>query len=82
MPTKKHRVQTILEDDTYEMFTKIAEEEQRSESSMAKYIITNFIKSYKLKETNGNIIQVNGGKSNIQIAAEYIPDMDLGKSNQ
>lgn len=53
MPTKKPRVQSILDYEAYEKFKFICESEMRSESQMASYIITQYINDYELK--NGNI---------------------------
>lgn len=47
MPTKKPRVQTILETETHEKFKQICAKEMRTESQMASYIITKFISDYE-----------------------------------
>ena len=43
MPTKKPRVQTILNEDIYEKFKTLCDKEMRTESQMASFIITKFI---------------------------------------
>ena len=40
MPTKKPRVQTILNEDIYEKFKTLCNKEMRTESQMASFIIT------------------------------------------
>lgn len=59
MPTKKPRVQTILEIDTYEKFKYVCDKEMRTESQMASYIITNFITEYEQNHGNISIKNVN-----------------------
>lgn len=43
MPTKKPRIQAIVTEETYMLFKKLCNEEQRSESNYAGYIITKYI---------------------------------------
>lgn len=47
MPTKKPRIQTILEIQTYEKFKIICETKMRTESQLSGYIITKYIKEYE-----------------------------------
>jgi len=47
MPTKKPRVQSILENETYEKLKKLCEKDMRSESQMINYIITKYIQEYE-----------------------------------
>lgn len=70
MPTKKPRIQSILETDIYEKFKYICELEMRSESQMASYVITQFINNYekqhgKINIKNINVIDNNGGTINM-----------------
>ncbi len=69
MPTKKPRVQSILEVDTYEKFKYICETEMRTESQMASYIITKFISDYETNngEIHVNMIQNNGTIHNVNM---------------
>lgn len=72
MPTKKPRVQSILEKEIYEKFQYISEMEMRSESQMASYIITKYIKEYEQEHGNINVKNVNlidnrGSINNINI---------------
>lgn len=53
MPTKKPRIQTILEVQTYEKFKIICKTEMRTESQLSGYIITKYIKEYE--QLNGEI---------------------------
>ena len=53
MPTKKPRIQSILEEETYKKLKAICNNEMRSESKMISYIITQYIKEYE--EKNGTI---------------------------
>lgn len=46
MPTKKPRIQAIVEEDIYKTFKTICEEENRSESNMASYIITKYVREH------------------------------------
>lgn len=43
MPTSKPRIQAILDEEIYIKFKEICESEGRSESNLAKYIITKYI---------------------------------------
>lgn len=70
MPTKKPRIQSILEIDIYEKFKYICESEMRSESQMTNYIITQFINNYEkqhgtINVKNINVIDNNGGTINM-----------------
>ena len=70
MPTKKPRIQSILEIDIYEKFKYICELEMRSESQMTNYIITQFINNYEkqhgtINVKNINVIDNNGGTINM-----------------
>lgn len=58
MPTKKPKIQAILEDDIYLKFKKLCEEENRSESNLAGYIITQYIKNAEAK-SKLNILNFN-----------------------
>jgi hypothetical protein len=49
MPTKKPRVQTILNEDAYKDFKALCEIEMRTESQMASFIITKYIEEHKLE---------------------------------
>ncbi len=53
MPTKKPRVQTILDEKTYQKFKTLCELNRRSESQLANIIITDYIKN--LERVNGEI---------------------------
>lgn len=53
MPTKKPRIQSILEEETYNKLKVICENEMRTESKMVSYIVTQYIKDYEKK--NGTI---------------------------
>ena len=48
MPTKKPRVQTILNEDIYENFKTLCDKEMRTESQMASIIITKYINDYEI----------------------------------
>lgn len=50
MPTKKPRVQSILEPETYEKLKEICENECRSESQMIKLIIQDYVNKYYAKD--------------------------------
>ena len=50
MPTKKPRVQSILEPETYEKLKEICENESRSESQMIKLIIQDYVNKYYAKD--------------------------------
>lgn len=65
MPTKKPRVQSILEPEIYDKFKYICNDEMRTESQMASYIISKYIQEYETKHgtiniKNMNIIENNG----------------------
>lgn len=47
MPTKKPRIQSIVELDTYNKFKRICEQEMRTESQMANFIITKYVADYE-----------------------------------
>ena len=49
MPTKKPRVQSILEPETYKELKQICEIENRSESQMIKIIIQEYVRKYNNK---------------------------------
>lgn len=49
MPTKKPRIQSIVELDTYNKFKRICEQEMRTESQMANFIITKYVADYEDK---------------------------------
>lgn len=51
MPTKKPKVQIILEEDIYKLLNELAEKEMRSISQMGGYIITGYLKEYEAKTT-------------------------------
>lgn len=50
MPTSKPKIQVILEKDIYDKFKKLCEDENRSESNLAGYIITQYIKNVEAKK--------------------------------
>ncbi|WP_367932457.1 ribbon-helix-helix domain-containing protein [Enterocloster citroniae] len=50
MPTKKPRVQTILNEDIYEKFKILCDKEMRTESQMASIIITKYINDYEAQQ--------------------------------
>lgn len=50
MPTKKPRVQTILNEDIYEKFKTLCDKEMRTESQMASIIITKYINDYEAQQ--------------------------------
>ena len=58
MPTKKPRVQTILENETYLKFRKLCEIESRTESQLGKLIITNYIKQYESEHGEINLEEI------------------------
>lgn len=47
MPTKKPRIQSILEVETHEKLKYICAQEMRTESQMVNYIITKYIDEYE-----------------------------------
>ena len=47
MPTKKPRIQALLEQDVYLKFKKICDQDMRSESQLGGKIITEYIKQYE-----------------------------------
>lgn len=53
MPTKKPRIQALVEPDIYEKFRKLCEIEERSESKLSGMIITKYIQQYE--SVNGEI---------------------------
>lgn len=54
MPTKKPRVQTILEEDIYKKFKELCDKEMRTESQMSGFIITKYIKEYETEQERSN----------------------------
>lgn len=54
MPTKKPRIQAIVEEDIYKKFKKLCHSEDRTESKLAGIIITKDIQQYE--SINGEII--------------------------
>lgn len=54
MPTNKPRIQTILEVEYYEKFKYLCKRDGRTESNMAKQVITRFIDQYE--EIHGEIV--------------------------
>lgn len=54
MPTKKPRVQAILEEEKYKKFMKICKIEERSESKLAGIAITKYIQEYEAE--HGEIV--------------------------
>ena len=50
MPTKKPRVQPILQEDIYEEFKTLCDKEMRTESQMASIIITKYINDYEAQQ--------------------------------
>ena len=61
MPTNKPKIQAILEKDIYEKFKKMCDEENRSESNLAGYIITQYIKNIETKNQM-NLLSFNESK--------------------
>lgn len=53
MPTKKPRLQTIVEPETYNKVKYLCEKDMRSESQMLSLIISKYIEEYEQK--NGEI---------------------------
>lgn len=47
MPTKKPRIQALLEQDIYLKFKKLCDQDMRSESQLSGKIITEYIKQYE-----------------------------------
>ena len=47
MPTKKPRIQTILETEYYQKYKALCEKDGRTESNLGKYIIQNYIDQYE-----------------------------------
>ena len=47
MPTKKPRIQALLEQDIYLKFKKLCDQDMRSESQLGGKIITEYIKHYE-----------------------------------
>ncbi|CDD58658.1 unknown [Bacteroides pectinophilus CAG:437] len=47
MPTKKPVVQTVLDEEIFEKFTKIAEKEKRSKSQLTAIAVEEFIEKYE-----------------------------------
>lgn len=47
MPTKKPRIQTILEEEYYKKFSYLCKRDGRSESNMSKFIIQGYIDQYE-----------------------------------
>lgn len=64
MPTKKPRVQSLLEPETYEKFKRICENEMRTESQMGGYIIKQFIDNYEKKYGIIEIKHIKMGDNN------------------
>lgn len=62
MPSKKPRLQILLEENEYQKFKTIAEKERRTESNLGKIAILNYISSYE--EKNGTIKTVTIGRDN------------------
>lgn len=54
MPTKKPRIQTILEEDIYKKFKELCDKEMRTESQMSGFIITKYIKEYEEQQKRSN----------------------------
>ena len=53
MPTKKPKIQIILEKECYEKFKRLCEQEDRTESKLGKRIIEKYIEKYE--EIHGKI---------------------------
>lgn len=47
MPTKKPRIQIILETEYYEKYKKLCERDDRTESKLGKRIIEKYIEEYE-----------------------------------
>lgn len=59
MPTKKPRIQALVDEYAYEKFKILKDKEQRSESNFAGYIISKYIEEYE--KANGTIETSGGG---------------------
>lgn len=59
MPTKKPRIQSILETDTYNKLKVICDNEMRTESKMISYIVTQYIKQYEQEHGTIQIDETN-----------------------
>lgn len=55
MPTKKPVVQTVLDEELFEKFCKIAEKEKRSKSQLTAIAVEEFINRYEAN--NGQVQQ-------------------------
>lgn len=67
MPSKKPRIQSILEEEIHEKFKCICEKEMRSESQMASIIITKYVEEYENKNGTITTKSVNIGDNNNNI---------------
>lgn len=47
MPTKKPRIQALLEPEIYQKFKRLCENDMRTESQLGGKIITEYIKQYE-----------------------------------
>ena len=47
MPTKKPRIQSILEQNIYDKFKFLCKKDMRTESQLANYIISQYITDYE-----------------------------------
>lgn len=68
MPTKKPRIQTILDEIDYKKFQYLCKQESRTESKLAALVIKKYLKEYE--NLNGEIKieeQESGREKNIQI---------------
>lgn len=55
MPSKKPRIQVLMNENTYQKFRKICEKEKRTDSNLGEYIIEKFINQY---EKENGIIEI------------------------
>lgn len=69
MPTKKPRIQSILEVETHEKLKYICKKEMRTESQMINYIVTKFINEYENEHGNLkiNMLKNDGTINNINM---------------
>lgn len=60
MPSKKPKIQVLLDEKEYIKFKKIAEKEDRTESNLGKQAIQKFIENYERENGKINIINIEG----------------------
>lgn len=64
MPTNKPRLQTIVEQETYEKVKYICEKEDRSESQLIKIMIKKYLEDYESQNGSINIQKTLNMKDN------------------